>query len=936
MNIQCLRNKISEIELLASDLDSSFICLTEHWCRSSEMPRVAIPGFKLIDFSARTSFKNGGTCIFAKENLQCQVIPDKLKLYRDKDFEFSAIYSKDLDYKIICIYRAPSGDHNYFFKSLESLLSNLNATKSKILICADFNIDWLTVCPIQTELSDFLTSFNLSLLNQQPTRMTSHSATCIDYAATNAVNEDVRCNVLTTVISDHYGLSISLPPNRIHTNIKSFSRKFNDAKFDLFQHALANTDWSHSSDYNSFHMAISDLYDTHFPLTKCSSSNSKKSWVTDEVRRSCSDLKANFRQKLLDDSPESHESYNNAKKKHRKLISNAKKAANDSYFSSQDNKPKAIWNIVKRETGKLPCPMDKACKIKDASGSPFLAPKLQANYVNNFFCSIASSMQSAISAQPIRAPQPCPHEFSLVPATTEEVAKCIKDIKNKACPDIDGISTKVLKTCSAQLIPVLTDLINDSFSTGIFPDKLKIAKVLPIYKGKGSISDVNNYRPISILPVFSKVFESIVKRRLIKFLSDNELLNKSQHGFLPNKSTETAILDFTKNVLEGLENGDKVTGVFLDLSKAFDSVDHTVLIDKLAALGVKNNALNWFKSYLSNRKQSVAIDYFNATNSTIETCYSESLDVKLGVPQGSVLGPLLFLIYINDMSSSLTSGISKSVLYADDTNVLFAHRNPHVLQDLAQSDINNVVSFFHSNLLTINESKSNLINFSSRSTDSCVELSVNNSNLISVESTKFLGVVIDSRLNWHEHVITLRSKLEAVNFTQRILVYSLNRDYLRTAYFAYFHSLLSYGIPFWGCQKQNLEAVFVAQKKCIRIMTNKNPGAHCKPLFADLSIMPVPCVYIYRCVLLVRSMSGSLSLNSDYHDYNTRRRNDFSVPSGSTSRSQNGPIPSGIRMYNALPTEIKSVSDPIKFKSQLKTFLLDRLYYCVEELYTDS
>ena len=244
------------------------------------------------------------------------------------------------------------------------------------------------------------------------------------------------------------------------------------------------------------------------------------------------------------------------------------------------------------------------------------------------------------------------------------------------------------------------------------------------------------------------------------------------------------------------------------------------------------------------------------------------------------------------------------------------------------------MSYFHSNLLTINESKSNLVNFCSRSDGNAVELRVNTTELNSVASTKFLGVVIDSKLNWHDHVSYLRSKVNSVNFSQRILARSINRERLLTAYFAYFHSLLSYGIPFWGCQKQNLDAIFVAQKQCIRIMANKVPGTHCKPLFAELGIMPVPCVYIYRCVLLVKSMSGSITLNSDVHNYNTRRRNDFSVPRPATSVSHRGPIPSGIRMYNALPAEMKSESEPKKFKSLLKSFLLGKLFYCVDELYS--
>jgi hypothetical protein len=192
-----------------------------------------------------------------------------------------------------------------------------------------------------------------------------------------------------------------------------------------------------------------------------------------------------------------------------------------------------------------------------------------------------------------------------------------------------------------------------------------------------------------------------------------------------------------------------------------------------------------------------------------------------------------------------------------------------------------------------------------------------------------------AHVNWHQHVNLLKSKLSAVTFSQRILAQSCTMKPLLAAYFAYFHSLLSYGIAFWGCQKQNLDSIFVAQKKCIRIMTRKDHLTHCKPLFKELLIMPVPCVYIYRCILLVKSMS-SLAVNAELHVHNTRRRNDFHVPRAATTLRQHGPVYSGTRMFNALPPEIKSVSDIKKFKSLLKTFLLGKLYYCVDEFLSDS
>ena len=526
-----------------------------------------------------------------------------------------------------------------------------------------------------------------------------------------------------------------------------------------------------------------------------------------------------------------------------------------------------------------------------------------------------------------------PHSFELSPVNEFEISKCIAKLKTKATPDLNGLSTKVLKQCHIPLVTVLTKLINSSFQSGVFPDSLKHAKILPIYKGKGDKSNVDNYRPISILPVFSKVFESIVKNKLLDFMYRFNLLNPSQHGFINGKSTETAILDFVSYVSGALDCGSKVSGAFLDLSKAFDTVDHEILLTKLSVLGVQPSALKWFKSFLSGRKQTTAVDVFNSDTRTFETFFSSSAPVQMGVPQGSVLGPLLFVVYINDLSLSLISGTSKTVLYADDTNALFVHRNVPELQVMAQTGVNNVLSYFQSNLLTVNPNKSSLINFCKKGVSHAVSLHIGNNPIETANHTKFLGVTIDDHLNWHQHTLALKSKLNSVCFTQRILSNSCSPDIVRTAYFAYFHSLLNYGIVFWGNQKQNLDSVFKAQKRCLRIMCKKSPRTHCKPLFSKLLILPVPCVYIYRCATLVRSSSNALPLNSDLHSHNTRKKDDFFVERSISTLGQNSPLNAGIRIHNSLPRDIKSEPNNGKFKSLLKTYLHDQLFYSVEELF---
>ena len=927
-NIQCLKNKISELDLLNSEINPSVICLAEHWCSEDQLNKINLDGYVLKSSFCRSRLKCGGVSIFTKNNLLTSELKINQNLIKEKDFEICAIELIDQKTIVLCIYRAPDGNLDNFFSSLEELLS-LYSKKANIFVCGDLNIDYLTDSNEKLELFNIFLSHNLTNLLDAPTRVTSHSSTGLDYIITNANHLTNSAEIIKSGLSDHYGLKVELNLNNIDRKIYYWSRNISQQKTVNFIRQLEKSNHAQMN-CEQFQTHISEFCNLAFPPKKFSCNRPQKQWVTPEIRNSSKRLKELHREKIRNALPEFHIQYLNYKKVHRKLISTAKKTYNDQKIVESHNKSKTIWTIVKKETNQIPEVLDKIIPIRNNQNQPFIDHVEQASYINQFFCEVGLQLQNGIPQTPRPAIPAAPVQFKLEPVSPEEVTQCINDLKNKSTFDLYGFSTKLLRNFSQPLIIKLTDLVNESFISGIFPDSLKIAKVLPIYKGKGDKTKVENYRPISILPALSKVFEKLIKTRLMKHLTENGYIDEHQHGFLPGKSTETAILDFTDKIIDALDDRKKVSGVFLDLSKAFDTVDHTILLEKLQAVGILGNELNLFRSYLQNRKQAVSIDFLDHSTNTLETCISPLLPVEIGVPQGSVLGPPFFLVYTSDLSENLAS---TAVIYADDTNCLFIHSTIPDLQSLAQREINSLANYFKRNRLTLNSQKTFIIDFSCRANAESINLSIGSDQIRNTETTKLLGIDLDHNLNWHSHADKLSAKLNSICFTHRILSESCSLEILKIAYFAYFHSLLSYGIVFWGAQIQNLNKIFVVQKKCIRIISKVAPKTHSKPLFQNLQILPAPCVYIYKCALLIRSQRENLALNSDIHSHNTRNKSNLHQLRANTNLKQNSPIQIGIKIFNALPVPIKTADSIKSFKTLLFRFLIDNVFFSANDFF---
>jgi len=514
--------------------------------------------------------------------------------------------------------------------------------------------------------------------------------------------------------------------------------------------------------------------------------------------------------------------------------------------------------------------------------------------------------------------------FFMSPITEDEVVKIINKFDQNKSPGHDGIENFIIKRIANEISKPLTIIFNQSISTGNVPNQLKTAKVIPLYK-KDNAEIYSNYRPVSLLPCFSKILERLVFNRCIQHINKHDILNSKQFGFRSNHSTSMAVTELVDKVNNAIEKGETTIAVYLDLSKAFDTINHNILLYELDHYGFRGIVLDWFKSYLHNRTQYV---YFNNVK-------SNPLNILCGVPQGSILGPLLFILYMNDIVNS--SSFLEFILFADDTTLSYSHKNILSKIDRINKELEKVANWFKANKLSVNASKTNfMIMGTQQKTAKCIDqinIILDGTQLTRVNQTKFLGVIIDENLTWKDHIDGISKTISRNVGVLNKLKHFIPKRILFSLYCTLILPYISYGILLWGATyKIFLDKIFKLQKRAMRIISNSHFRSHSAPIFKNLKVLNVYDMYkIELGVFMYKHFNDQLPqiFNTyfnkliDINDRYTRNKNDYQLMKHKTAMASRGVRSSGPRLWNTLSPKIKMSINLKQFKKQFKNDLIN-------------
>lgn len=400
------------------------------------------------------------------------------------------------------------------------------------------------------------------------------------------------------------------------------------------------------------------------------------------------------------------------------------------------------------------------------------------------------------------------------------------------------------------------------------------------------------------------------------------IIHYNQNGFIPGRSTNRAIYQLLSQILNGINAGEDSLGIFMDLSRAFDSINHDILYKKLEYIGIRGNALELIRSYLTNRMQRV-----ETTNEDGECIFSNWKNLQRGVPQGSILGPLIFIIYINDLPRT---SLHPVILFADDSSMILRDKLSSE-EDIARS-LDHCETWFARNDLTLNVNKTNILRFSYFKKEP-LNINYKSEQLTSADSVPFLGTTLDSQLNWKKHIDNLTSKVSSFNYALRVIVTTIDTSAALTAYFAYVHSRIRYGVIFWGVSVDAVR-VFITQKKCLRTIFNLRKTETCKRVFVEKSILTLPCLYIYECAVFVKQHYTLFAEQLQHHGHNTRGKANCQLLPPQTKRTfiQKSVLTQIINIYNHLPVSLKNL-DKKNFKKKLHSYLVKNAFYDVSDFY---
>ena len=942
LNCCSLLSKLEEIKLFINTFGNNSpiaIALQEiHRFQEHMIPN--IKGYNFY-FNMRTTNKGGGVGIFVRDDFIIDILESS---FHENILESICLkVTQNKESFIICnFYRPPSANIDTSIDLISELFTSLSLYNLPVLVTCDSNIDVLKKGNIrQTFLGETLSTGFINHINIA-TRICPPSMSSIDQLFSNNPNLITNSGVFIDSPSDHFWTFISLNmdlPGK-HNN-ESLKRIFSQQNIDIFRDSLKNVHWSTLYNIDDVNQAA-DFFSEKFLQ------NFKKCFPLQNINKDRKRFKLEpwFTKGLLTSRKEKYRLFKKwkssgkdmDKKKfvlYRNLFNKIKQNAKRQYYATELSKTgrssKKHWSILKTACGLEKSTSNKRIEIKDNKGCLISDANLVGNTFNQYFSHIGKNTAAQIPKSQNnfkKYMKTHPNSVLFMPMGPWRFLDIVSTLSDKRTEDINEISIFLLRQVSDVIAEPLSYVFDLSIFNGIFPDCFKCSKVVPVYKKKGSKDDITNYRPISIVNSFGKILEKHVVDQILKFFLKENIMSDVQHAFLPGRSTFSCILSILNTVSSNIINNELSAVISFDLSKAFDLCDHQIILDKLEAYGVRGVVHSWFKSFLQNRTQRVAVNGSISTN-------SES--VELGVPQGSVIGVLLFLVYINDLPNCSNFPVQS---FADDSSFIASAKSPSELEEKVNAELPNIIDWFHSNRLSVNVSKSCFMIFSPNLRQSPrlnFEIKVNDSvtSLKQIPDTngdnsmKLLGFYLDERLSIKDHISHVcKSISKSLFFLSRVK--NLLPLYCRKQlYFAHIHSHLMYCLPLLSIAYQtDINRLEKLQRKALRITYNLDYRADVSPLYHDIATFTVTDLIQHKILSFLHKVKfyGLPRLFKDFwtvnykYCYLLRDFARFEIPLIKSIRVSHLPQFKFAEIYNNFSGEFKWISERSDLIDKLRNY----------------
>lgn len=917
LNIRSLRNKLDDLCRLAILHTPDVICINETWLNSTIADgEIMLPGYSVLR-SDRHEKAGGGVCLYFKTSLPLR--PRRDIQANGVECCFAEISCKPSNCIVGTVYRPPSEPVQYW-ESLDAVLQSAVKPGKNLVMCGDFNvnIDRSTgQGPHLLHFRDLVSSYNLYQSVQQPTRIGLHGPPSTIDLMFNTFDPSDKSTVIPVAFSDHSAVisHFRLTPD-VGSNTEQLCRNIRALDHDQFRadlvgQNLCNIAGSPSAMWEEWSSRFVEVLNAHAPQQRRRVSKRKTTpWMDRQLLHLLSKRNRLHRKWISIGTEQAYNEFSTARREATNYNRARKLAFYRTQFQECSGNSRKTWQMIKTITGNI------------KTNQP--PPQCTVESIRSVFSAIVEDKSRPSELSTPQGPSPVQNLSVFSPVSIARIRKLLEKLDTGKATGSDDIPAVLLRRHADILAPSLTLIINKSLREGSFPKLMKVAKIRPLFKG-GDPSEGRNYRPVSLLPVISKILERLVHAQLSTFLSDNGLIPDTQFGYRRHHSTTDALVLAIESITKA-RIGNQHTGVaFVDMSKAFDKVKHQVLINDLFALGISGTVLSWLADYLSERQQYVQVVQ------QVSTPYGSSC----GVPQGSVLGPLLFVVYVRDIAAALAPLQVATIQFADDISLRASSTSPDVVRNRLTGAVQLLANWLKRRGLILNESKTQILAippFNSEPVE--LRITCNSQVLPTVTSAKYLGMHFDADMSWVtmvDHVAQrVSAKIAVLLRHAGSLPFTSRLDYLRCFILPDFlYACISY-MPYLAVsQELRLQRLL---NRAVRAVFRVPPWASTTPLFDRLHLLPLSSQLKLRILCFIWKCMHGLSSNL-FNDFFLRSQsivtrgaqsNLLVVPLATSAHSAKRITHVGAKLWNELPAGTRCITKLLDFKTRALHFVSSR------------